>query len=217
MNNNMMFPTNDEIKIIDSFLSKNELKRKSQWDKIKKYIDLLLEENERHNLIGKNTVSCIWMRHVIDSIQLIDFINDCDCKNIFDLGSGAGFPAIILSIATDKKIIMVEKSPVKASFLRKVCGELKLDFCIINEAIDRNNIHNFIKNEIILTARAFKSIKEILDLVYHNTNIKKIVLLKGEKVYFEIDEYLKSTSNSAINYNIIKSSYNNSYIVKMKF
>ena len=101
--------------------------------------------------------------------------------------------------------------------MRKVCSELKLDFCIINEAIDRNNIHNFIKNEIILTARAFKSIKEILDLVYHNTNIKKIVLLKGEKVYFEIDEYLKSTSNSAINYNIIKSSYNNSYIVKMKF
>ena len=215
MNNNIILPTNDEIKIIDSFLSKNELKRTSQLDKLNKYINLLLDENDRHNLIGKNTISCIWMRHVIDSIQLVDFINDCD-YDIFDLGSGAGFPAIILSIATDKKIIMVEKSPVKALFLKKVCSELKLDFCIVNELIDRNNINNFLEKKTIVTARAFKSIKEILDLVYGSKSIKKVVLLKGEKVYFEIDEYLRSSSNSVLNYNVIKSSYNNSFIVKVE-
>ena len=65
---------------------------------LKNYEDLLIKENINLNLIGKSTINEIWTRHFLDSFQVIDFIDKND-QIILDLGSGAGFPGLILGIA----------------------------------------------------------------------------------------------------------------------
>ena len=66
-------------------------------DKLKKYVDLVLKENQRHNIISKTTENQIWSRHILDSAQLVKFI-DFNSKSLSDLGSGAGFPGIVIGI-----------------------------------------------------------------------------------------------------------------------
>lgn len=213
--NNIILPTEEEKNIIDIFLSKNIDKKDKQWRKIQKYIDLLLIANNKHNLIGYNTIQDIWRRHIIDSIQLTPYIDKN--VNIFDLGSGAGFPAIILGTTTNCQITMVEKSPVKAQFLSNVCEELNLKYKIINQTINKNNICNFLTEETIITSRAFKSIFEILDLTQNSKNINKILLLKGKKYQEEIDYTNTINSNLLKNKHILttKSKYNDTYIVSI--
>ena len=186
----MINPTNSEIKIINQFLSNDDDIKTEQWKSLNKYVGLLLEYNEKYNLIGKNTIQNIWSRHIIDSIQLVKYVNDGDCENILDLGSGAGLPIIVLGIITQKQIIMVEKSPVKAQFLGKVCQVLNLTYKIFNESINQDNITTLIKPNTIITSRAFKSVSFIMDLLAkcNQQNISKILLLKGQKWQEEIDE-----------------------------
>ena len=81
---------------------------------LKKYEDLLVQANKNLNLIGKSTLNTIWNRHFLDSAQVIDFIDKND-KSLVDLGSGAGFPGLILAVlCKDRKIPtriqLIEKS-----------------------------------------------------------------------------------------------------------
>ena len=186
----MIKPINSEIEIINKFLSNDDNIKTEQWKSLNKYVELLLEYNEKYNLIGKNTIQNIWSRHIIDSIQLVKYVNDCDCENILDLGSGAGLPIIVLGIITQKPIVMVEKSPVKAQFLEKVCQELDLKYKIFNESINQDNIKTLTQPKTIITSRAFKSVSFIMDLLQkcNQQNISKILLLKGQKWQEEIDE-----------------------------
>lgn len=220
----MISPTIEEIEIINNYLSSEGEVKKHQFDKLKRYVELLLMENEKHNLIGKNTIQNVWSRHIIDSLQLVPYVmenkNDSN-RTIFDLGSGAGFPAIVLGIITGYKIVMVEKSPVKAQFLSRVYQALHLEQKVINESVNKNNISNFLSSRSVITSRAFKSIGEIFDLIDDKvilSNIDKIVLLKGEKWKAEIEEYLKkkkSTFDNNINSNVKGVKYLNKFELKV--
>jgi 16S rRNA (guanine527-N7)-methyltransferase len=111
---------NLEVKKISAF---SEIKKflnltKSQEKNLEDFILLLLAENQQFNFIGKSTIEDIWNRHVLDSAQLIKFISDKNVK-FADLGTGAGFPGIILSILGLKEIHLVEKSFRKCELLRK--------------------------------------------------------------------------------------------------
>ena len=97
---------------------------------LKKYEEYLIQSNKRLNLIGKSTVNQIWIRHFLDSSQVIDFI-DKNEKDLVDLGSGAGFPGLVTAIlAKDRNITLnvklVEKSPKKVSFLKEIIKRLNL-------------------------------------------------------------------------------------------
>ena len=71
---------------------------------LKKYESYLIKSNKTLNLIGKSTINEIWIRHFLDSSQVIDFIDEND-KGLIDLGSGAGFPGLVIAIlAKDRKI-----------------------------------------------------------------------------------------------------------------
>ena len=184
----MIKPTEAELNLINS-INHNCI------DKLQYYVNELLKENQKHNLIGKNTTQSIWSRHVLDSIQLAKYIDKTD-GDIVDLGSGSGFPAIILGIVLNKKIIMVEKSPVKGDFLNKICKDLSLQYEIVNETINNKNITNYIKNNSIITSRAFKSVDEILVLLQNNLKkINKIILLKGSKCQQELQECKEKNNN----------------------
>ena len=160
---------------------------------LNKYEKILIEANKTLNLIGKSTINKIWIRHFLDSLQVIDFIDKND-GSIVDLGSGAGFPGLILAIgAKDKKlsfkIKLIEKSPKKAKFLREIIQQLNLDAQIINQNVFqmRNKFY-----DDVFVARAFKPLNKILELIHSNAkNWKKILVFLGKTGKSELIEASK--------------------------
>ncbi len=149
---------------------------------LKKYEDTLIKANKTLNLIGNSTIGDIWIRHFLDSVQVIDFIDKND-KTLTDIGSGAGFPGLVLAIVLkDKKIPLkiklIEKSPKKVKFLRHLIKELYLDVEVSNQ-----NILEEPKklSEHVFVARAFKPLSIILQLMHNKAeNLKKIFVFLGK-------------------------------------
>ena len=193
---NFCLPRQDELNKITLLLNDNAsaVEKSKLLNQLQFFVDMVLVENQKHNIIGKNTQRNIWTRHILDSLQLINFIkNDINNRryNIIDLGSGAGFPAIPLAMALDNHITFVEKSPIKAKFLQNVTDKLNLkNTKIFNATIDEYIINKIISDNTIVVSRAFKSIDKILQLLKQPcraNKIKKIVLPKGQNWKTEID------------------------------
>ena len=152
---------------------------------------MLQQGNEEINIISKETAKndVIRERHIIDSAQIIEFI-DLKSKIITDLGSGGGMPGIIISIMLKKVknspiIYLYEKSYHKSKFLRKVSKDLELNTKVIQENIfEAQNLESG-----TIMARAFKPLPIILDLVYKNfSSYKNLIVFmgkNGEKVLEE--------------------------------
>ena len=166
---------------IDTFSRFTQVSRETIIS-LKKYEDILIKENKTLNLVGKSTINDIWIRHFLDSVQVIDFI-DKNNKTLVDLGSGAGFPGIVLAIALkDRKIPMkiklIEKSPKKIKFLKNIINQLELNV----EAINQNILDVQKKfTDDIFVARAFKPLEIILQLIHNKAeNWKKIFIFLGK-------------------------------------
>ena len=159
------------------------------------YISLILEKNKKINLISQKTASkkTIIDRHIIDSAQIIDFI-DLNCNTTSDLGSGGGMPGLIVAILMKKlknsmKIKLYEKSYHKCVFLREVSKKLRLNTEIIQK--DIFEIKNIETGTIM--SRAFKPMPVILDLVHKNfKKYKNLVLFMGESGRKILNESLKN-------------------------
>ena len=104
-------------------------------EKMNLYKEMLLDENERINLISKTTADDIEDRHFLDSIQLITLISD-KAHSLVDVGTGAGLPGILLAIGGCKSVYLVEKQSKKCDFLNRVNNKLGLDMNILNLRID---------------------------------------------------------------------------------
>ena len=161
---------------------------------LEKYIDLILQENNVINLISRANINREYLlkRHIIDSMQIIDFINFNE-KKILDIGSGSGLPGIILSILSKNngskiKIEMYEKSFHKAKFLEKVSSNLNL-----NTEVFRENIFDHTDNaQMIITSRAFKSLPVVLELINSNfKNFKNLIIFMGKTGNEILSETLK--------------------------
>ena len=161
---------------------------------LKKYEDILTKANKSQNLIGNSTINDIWTRHFLDSAQVIDFIDKND-KTLIDIGSGAGFPGLVLAITSKDrkiplKIKLIEKSSKKTKFLKKLIDELQLDAEVINK-----NIFEYPKklSEDVFVARAFKPLKIILPLIHNKAeNWKKIFIFLGKTGKNELLQASKS-------------------------
>ena len=166
---------------------------------LKKYEDTLIMSNKTLNLVGKSTIKYIWTRHFLDSAQVIDLI-DKNNKTLIDLGSGAGFPGLILAIVTKDrkiplKIKLIEKSPKKAKFLKDLINELHLDVEVLNKNIlkDPKKL-----SEDVFVARAFKPLGVILQLIHNNAEKwKKIFIFLGKTGK---NELLQASKNWDIEY-----------------
>ena len=166
---------------IDTFSRFTQVSRETITSLIK-YENYLIKSNKTLNLIGKSTINEIWIRHFLDSSQVIDFIDKNTCS-LIDLGSGAGFPGLIIAIlARDRKIRLkvklIEKSPKKASFLKEIVNYLNLNV----EVLNINAFTQIKKLEAdLIVARAFKPLKIILPFLDKSTeNWKKVFLFLGK-------------------------------------
>ena len=166
---------------IDTFSTITRVSRETITS-LKKYENTLIKANNTLNLIGNSTIKNIWNRHFLDSVQVVDYIEEND-KILMDLGSGAGFPGLVLAITSKDrkiplKIKLVEKSPKKVKFLRDVISELSLDVEVINR-----NVLEDPKKLIgdVFVARAFKPLQIILQLIHSKAeNWKKIFIFLGK-------------------------------------
>ena len=161
---------------------------------LKKYEDTLIKANKTLNLIGNSTIGDIWIRHFLDSVQVIDFIDKND-KTLVDLGSGAGFPGLVLAITfKDRKIPLniklIEKSPKKVKFLRDVVNKFHLNV----EVIHQNILEDMIKfSGDVFASRAFKPLKIILQLIHNKAeNWKKVFIFLGKTGKSELLQASKS-------------------------
>ena len=183
---------------IDTFSRFTQVSRETITS-LKKFEDLLIKANKKLNLVGNSTISQIWTRHFLDSAQVIDFIDKND-NTLVDIGSGAGFPGLVLAIALkDKKIPLkvklIEKSPKKVKFLKNLITEFQLNVEVINK--------NILEEPAILfgdvyIARAFKPLKIILQLMHNKAkNWKKIFIFLGKTGQ---NELLRVSKNWDIEY-----------------
>ena len=145
-------------------------------------ISMIQEKNKEINLISKKISgkSAIRERHIIDSAQIIDFV-DLNTNTTCDLGTGGGMPGLIVAIVmkklkNDMKISLYEKSYHKCVFLREVSKKLNLNTDVIQK--DIFTIKNIETGTIM--SRAFKPMPVILDLVNQNfRKYKNVVLFMG--------------------------------------
>ena len=156
------------------------------------YESLLKKWNNKTNLVSKKSLSDIWIRHFLDSAQLL---NHCRAENRLwlDVGSGAGFPAVVIAAVLRDRgikadIVLVEKNKTKAIFLGELKRKLGLSFEIICENIEKIEP---LKADII-SARAFSSLEHLLHLSeYHGKKSSVSLFLKGKNIREELDKTFK--------------------------
>ena len=151
------------------------------FPELEEFRSLIIEKNKEINLISTNTENISRERHIIDSAQIIDFIDEND-KICVDIGSGSGLPGIVLAIImkhkkSDMQFHLYEKSYNKSVFLREVSKKLKLNTKIFQKNIfDEKNLISD-----VIVARAFKPIPVILSLANENfKKFKNIILYLGK-------------------------------------
>jgi 16S rRNA (guanine527-N7)-methyltransferase len=177
-------------KDVEFFIKKFNVSRET-IEKLNKYRNFLISNNKLLNLIGKTTENHIFSRHFTDSAQIYDLIEDK--SEIIDLGSGAGFPGVILKILMDYNkldgnITLIEKSPKKCKFLKDLTDKLDLTIKIVNLKIE-----NFKIDKIsTIVSRAFKNTVDTIDILFKNNNkIESIILLKGKTYQQELEDAKK--------------------------
>ena len=155
------------------------------------YEILLSKWNSKINLVSKNTLAHVWNRHFLDSGQIIKHV-DASRKRWVDVGSGAGFPGLVIALLLrdreiDCELVLIEKSTKKVYFLNEVIRKLDLNVKVLNN--DIGNVEPL--NADILSARAFSELNDLIQIAHIHRKENGICLfLKGENYRLEIDKTL---------------------------
>ncbi|MDA7714512.1 class I SAM-dependent methyltransferase [Candidatus Pelagibacter sp.] len=181
------------------------------------FVGMLQNKNQEINIISKETSKneLIRERHIIDSAQIIEFV-DLNSKIMTDLGSGGGMPGLIISIMLKNmniptKIHLYEKSHHKSAFLRKVSRDLKLN----TEVIQKNIFEAQNLESGTIMVRAFKPLPIILDLVCKNFNsYKNLIVFMGKNGQKTLEETLMNWNFDFEKKNSITSE--NSFLLNIK-
>lgn len=162
--------------------------------KIQQYVELLQCWNQKINLISRTGFDDIWLRHIADSYQLTKYITQ-DMHLIYDVGSGAGFPAVILAIwaeenRKDISVKMIESISKKTVYLNDVQQKLKLENTeVINNRSESLNI----QPADLITARAVAALDKLFSLVFNLSDVHtKFLFPKGKTYFLEIIEAQKN-------------------------
>ena len=163
---------------------------KDQISKITAFVNILKKWSSTYNLIGPREMENIWGRHVLDSLQLIKYLPPIQSSpTIVDIGSGAGFPGVLLSLSGYDDVHLVEKSQKKCLFLETVSRETVAPFKVHQSRIE--DLPPSLKADV-LTSRALADLKSLL--FYSKSLLSDsgyCLFLKGDKVDQEIQNAQK--------------------------
>ena len=154
---------------------------------LKNYKNILLNWHRSVNLISFLTIQDIWGRHFLDSLQLLDYI-PYSIKSIIDLGAGAGFPGLALSIATGIKTSLVESNYKKCIFLQEIIVHTSAN-CIVYNC----RIKDYYEDKSVLViCRALSSLSIIINYTFNIAQHNGVILLlKGKNIVHETKEAAK--------------------------
>ena len=151
-------------------------------NKFQVYLTLLEKWQRRINLVANSTLADAWQRHILDSGQLVAYYPP-QTRHILDVGSGAGFPGLVLAIMGGVTVDLVESDQRKAVFLSTVIRELGLPAKVHNQRIENMpNLH-----PDVITARALAPVPKLLNLIETQLSFSCVCLfLKGASVEDEL-------------------------------
>ncbi len=132
------------------------------FEALRVYADLLEKWNPKINLVSRASLSELWTRHIMDSAQLMSLAPN-PCKTWVDLGSGGGFPGLVIAImalesGSPKEVILIESDARKCAFLRTVIRETGAKAIVMNQRIEKTDP----LNADVLTARALADLADLL-------------------------------------------------------
>jgi len=172
-------------------------------DAFKYFEDLVVLWNPAINLISNSSVSDLWSRHIVDSAQLFLFTLP-DEGLWLDVGSGGGFPGIVVSIvakelAPSLRVVLVESDNRKCVFLRTVIRGLGLSVKVINDRIENVKLDDV----VYLSARALRNLNSLLFIVENNVSRETVCVFPKGRSYKK--ELVESQKNWKFDFNLIDS------------
>jgi 16S rRNA (guanine527-N7)-methyltransferase len=133
-------------------------------EKLRQYEALLIKWQKAINLVGPATISDAWTRHFIDSIQLAPLVPE-GSKTLYDLGSGAGFPGLVLAMVyPELAVTLIESDQKKCAFLTTVSRESETPVAVLAERIEK--AVEILPAPDIVTARALAPLSELLNYIW---------------------------------------------------
>ena len=177
---------------MENFKRKFDVSRET-IDNLQCYVDLLIEWQSKFNLVSKNSLADVWQRHIADSAQLFKFFDE-NTNLVYDFGSGAGFPALVLAIIAkekrpDIKFKLVESITKKTLYLNAVKDKIGLD----NVEIFNNRVENLkLPYADVITARAMTALDGLLKYSALFADKKtRMIFPKGQSFEIELSEAKK--------------------------
>jgi 16S rRNA (guanine527-N7)-methyltransferase len=172
----------------DEFAAQASVSRET-LDRLKRYAALLADWNARHNLVSQGSMKDLWRRHFWDSAQLADLI-PASSRTLVDLGSGAGFPGLVLAVMRPElQVTLIEATGKKCRFLEAVARELRLKIGIRNKRIEGVPPARF----DVITARACAPLPRLLSYAQRFWGEgSRAFFHKGQNLASELTEAHKS-------------------------
>ncbi len=178
---------------MESFIKTYSVSRET-FEKLNRFVQILTEWQEKMNLVSRSSMAEVWVRHISDSAQLYQYVN-ADAKYVYDVGSGAGFPAMVLAIMSQAdnrqtKFKLIESIEKKTVYLNDVKEKLDLkNVEIINERSENLKLQpaNFV------TARAVADLNKLFSFLFPLTDKNTVLILpKGKTFLQEINQAKKN-------------------------
>lgn len=155
------------------------------WERLEAFVEFLKVEATQQNLISAATLQAIWTRHIVDSAQLLGHVPEA--QRWLDLGTGAGFPGLIVALLSDHDVTLVESRAKRIEYLRRAVDLLGLESRtrIAHMPVERLETATY----DIISARAFAPLPRLLDLAARFSTAKTLWLLpKGRNAVKELHE-----------------------------
>ncbi len=174
------------------------------YDKLKLYQQALCEWQNKFNLVSKNSLEDAWNRHFVDSAQLFSLLPPT-AKSLVDLGSGAGFPGMVLAIMAEEKtpylkltlVESINKKTVFLNYVKQVCNCSNVE--IVNDRIEKVTNKKF----DVVTARALIALADLLTYAYPLLKKNGICIFPKGRSFAE--EIKKAQNNWTFEYQTIPS------------
>jgi len=165
------------------------------------YLAELQKWNKKINMVGHATLETLIESHFLDSLTMLPLARNCPEPGLMDVGSGAGFPGLVLKIACpDLAVTLIEPRRKRTVFMRQIIRSLRLEkVSVLETRLERDNptLTDFQNAMPIITSRAFTSVNRFLELAepFCAPN-GKVICMKGRKADEEIAEWRKLSTTS---------------------
>ena len=145
------------------------------------FCDFVRRESTRQNLIAPSTMTSIWERHIVDSAQLLPF---GPAKGLWiDIGSGAGFPGLVIALLREENTLLIEPRRRRAEFLEHVIAALNVPWC----TVAAQDVQRVTAVASAISARAVASVSDLFSMAYHISDLETCwVLPKGRTALEEL-------------------------------